>query len=140
MLSPERKLSLASKAARYANARDGRVISYLASRGLTEQVAEGFHLGLVPAGEDWAGRLSIPYMTPNGCVDIKYRAMDASSPKYGKEPDVGAHLFNARVLKDAQQVVLTEGELDALTVQAYCGIPAVGYPGADAWSDANTDF
>jgi DNA primase len=32
-------------------------------------------------------------------------------------------------------VVVTEGELDAAVVQAYCGISAVGYPGVDTWRD-----
>jgi DNA primase len=31
-------------------------------------------------------------------------------------------------------VVVTEGEFDAICVQAYCGIPAVAYPGADTWA------
>lgn len=141
MLSPERKRSLASKALRYASNRDARVLSYLDSRGISSQVAEMWNLGLVPAGEDWAGRMSIPYMTRNGCVDIKYRDLSGvSDTKYGKEPGLGLHLFNAGVLREAQEVVLTEGELDAIVVQSYCGIPAVGYPGTDAWNDDEYDF
>ncbi|MGZ4556816.1 MAG: toprim domain-containing protein, partial [Mycobacteriaceae bacterium] len=47
----------------------------------------------------------------------------------------GTHLFNAQILIHASDlVVVTEGELDAICVQAYCGIPAVAYPGTDNWS------
>jgi len=142
MLSPERKQSLASKATRYALNLDERVISYLASRGITEQVANMFNLGTVPQGDDYAGRLSIPYMVPHGgCVDIKYRLLgDEGNSKYLKEPGVGLHLFNAQVLKDASICVLTEGELDAICVQAYCGIPAVAYPGTNSWMSEKNDF
>ncbi len=136
MLSPERKQSLALKANKYAKNLDERVLSYLDSRGITEQVARMFNLGTVPTGDDYAGRLSIPYMVPHGgCVDIKYRALgDEGSSKYLKEPGVGLHLFNTQVLKDASICVLTEG------VQAYCGIPAVAYPGTNSWMSEKNDF
>lgn len=140
MLSLERKNTLALKAQRYADSlTDERVLSYLASRGITSFMAKQWSLGLVPEGEMYGGRLSIPYLVPTGCVGIKYRALNGEKAKYIKEAGTGEHLFNARALRSAGEVVLTEGELDALCVQAYCGIPAVGYPGASAWDSRDPE-
>lgn len=107
-----------------------------------------FTLGYVPHGEEYAGRMSIPYSTPSGVVQIKYRCANLqhgdhkgdSCPKYLYEAGCGMHLWNARVLINAvDTVVVTEGELDAITVQAYTGVPAVAYPGTKTW-DAQAHF
>lgn len=138
MLSPERKRSLAAKAAKYAsNLQDERAVSYLESRGISIAAAEMFSIGYVPEGQEYAGRISIPYLGLHGCRDIKYRAIDDSKPKYLKEAGCGTNLYNSLVLRDAQVVALVEGEFDAIAVQAYCGVAAVGYPGVSTWGKAN---
>jgi DNA primase len=103
-----------------------------------------FSLGCV-TDDDMAGRLSIPYVTPSGVVQIKYRCtnldhhegfkhVEKKCPKYLYEAGTGTYLYNAQVLIHAsEQVVVTEGELDAICVQAYTGMPTVAYPGADTW-------
>lgn len=103
-----------------------------------------FSLGFVPDGQ-FAGRLSIPYMTPGGVVQIKYRCanelhhegakhIEPDCPKYLYEAGTGTYLYNAQVLIHASEtVVITEGELDAICVQAYTGLPAVAYPGVETW-------
>jgi DNA primase len=77
-------------------------------------------------------------------VQIKYRCIEPEHgnhkevrcPKYLVEEGCGTHLYNSPVLlSESGLVVVTEGELDALTVQAYCGLAAVGYPGVDTWKD-----
>lgn len=131
-LAAERKAQLTEKAnALTTNLEQAR--AYLLSRGISMEAAQLFALGVADRGEH-AGRLSIPYVTETGVVAIKYRAMDGSKPKYLNESGCGVHLYNARVLiREADRVVLTEGELDTLTVQAYTGIPSVAYPGVDTW-------
>lgn len=140
-LSKERRNLLGLKAARYAE-NVGAAAAYLNSRGITEEVAHAFQLGLVPEDNDFAGRLSIPYITVTGIVDIKYRCINPTHedhrgiacPKYGKESGLGVHLFNGRALiGNADRVVLTEGEFDAIAVQSLAGYPAVGYPGVETW-------
>lgn len=116
----------------------GEVLPYLATRGLSPEVAEVFQLGY---RDD--NRLSIPYVTNNGVVQIKYRCLNTAheidgkhtcSAKYIGEAGCGTHLYNAGVLIGASDlVVLTEGEMDAITVQAACAIPAVAYPGVKNW-------
>lgn len=145
-LSPERRRALTAKAQGFAGNVD-QVLVYLAGRGITDQVAAMFSLGCVPTGQEYAGRLTIPYLTPAGVVQIKYRCADLSHhndsgdhtndecPKYLYEAGTGTHLYNAQVLIHAADlVVVTEGELDAICVQAYTGIPAVAYPGVETWA------
>lgn len=143
ILPLERRLALAAKAKAYAGNIE-QAIPYLLSRGLTDEVAAMFGLGYV-TDDDMAGRLSIPYITPAGVVQIKYRCTDPEHhegwkhttkgcPKYLYEQGTGTYLYNAQVLIHAAEiVVVTEGELDAICVQAYTGIPSVAFPGADTW-------
>lgn len=129
---------LAEKAAEYAGHVD-EALDYLISRGISREVAVAYGLGFVGGGQN-AGRLSIPYRTPGGVVALKYRCIihpdhrEIDCQKYLTEPGSGTHLYNAQVLKTAELVAVTEGELDAICIDAYCGIPAVAYPGTNTWS------
>lgn len=141
ILSADRRRSLTLKAQEYASELD-MAVPYLLSRSISRQAAEMFGLGYVLTGE-FSGRLSIPYHTPAGVVALKYRCTDATHgehkdkeihcAKYMSESGCGLHLWNAQTLIHADKCVVTEGELDALAIQAYVGIPAVAYPGTDTW-------
>jgi len=145
ILSPERRSALTAKAKSYAGSVK-EVLPYLARRGITGEVAGMFTLGYAADGE-FARRLTIPYTTPAGVVQIKYRCTDphhhddtglkhieSECPRYLYEAGTSTHLYNAQVLIHAtDRVVITEGELDAICVQAYTGLPAVAYPGVETW-------
>lgn len=136
MISPERRAVLTAKAEAYAQHVE-QAVEYLRERGIGLDVARRYKLGVVPAGHEFAGRLSIPYLTVNGVVHIKYRDLTGNAkPKYLYEAgNLGARLYNASTLLHASdQAVITEGEVDAMTVEAYTGLPAVGYPGVDTWA------
>lgn len=113
---------------------------YLASRGLGERAVDMFLLGVVPTGAsaEWSrfeGMLAIPYLVADGTpVAVKFRALDERKQKYDQPSGQVQHLFNVRAcLSDGKQIVVTEGEVDAMTLQAECGIPAVGIPGVNNW-------
>jgi len=111
---------------------------YLARRGLTLEDANTAHLGVVdeplPSHEHYRGRLVIPYLTPTGVVDIRFRAMGPEEPKYMGLPGTHTRLYNVTALQEAgDSIAVCEGEIDALTLHYKCGIPAVGVPGATAW-------
>jgi DNA primase len=111
---------------------------YLARRGLTLEDAATAHLGVVeeplPSHEQYRGRLVIPYLTPTGVVDIRFRAMGPEEPKYMGLPGTHTRLYNVIALQEAgDSIAVCEGEIDALTLHYKCGIPAVGVPGATAW-------
>lgn len=118
--------------------------AFLASRGFTLDIARRWHLGVVAdpvsGHEAFTGRLAVPYRTPNGPVAIIFRCMqthdhkEQACPKYLAEPGERRGLFNVYALhSDSPVLVLCEGELDALSVTALAGIPAVGIPGATNW-------
>ena len=88
MHSKEQMKSALEAAQRYAQAITPEAIKYLEGRGISEQVAARFELGVVsdpaPGHEHHAGWLSIPYITALGlCVGFKFRRLDEGKPKYG---------------------------------------------------------
>jgi DNA primase len=110
---------------------------YLTSRGISEQVANTFRLGVVAepliGHEQYRGRLAIPYLSPTGVTDIRFRSLDNSEPKYLGLAGAKTHLFNASTVLSADNfIAVTEGEIDTMTLTA-CGIPAVGVPGVNNW-------
>lgn len=122
-------------------------LTYLVKRGLTKETVESFRLGLVEdplpeSGHDFqTGRLSIPYITQTGVVQIRFRAIPYTgipgdpepSPKMKSEAGAGSTIFNVRALNSSDPTIyVCEGEFDAMSaVQA--GLPAIGIPGANSW-------
>lgn len=125
-----------------ASSADAR--EYLNGRRFGDRNRQRYQLGFVadpmPGHEMMAGRISIPYLTPAGPVDIKFRCIaphvckDVKCPKYLASDGGGQWLYNARaILATDDKVAVCEGELDAAAVSCMAGVPAVGYPGADTW-------
>lgn len=114
------------------------VRAYLETRGIAAQ-ADGHALGEVPQDCDpeWSqyrGMLSIPFIAPdNKVVNIRFRNLRDGGPKYLQLGGVTPGPYNVRVLaKGPDTVVITEGEIEALTL-AELGIAAVGIPGVHLW-------
>jgi DNA primase len=111
---------------------------YLATRGLSVAEVQQFHIGVVkdalPGHEQYQGRLAIPYVTPSGIVDIRFRSMQGEDPKYMGMPGAKTSMYNAQAVLTANDYIcVTEGEIDCMTVVAKTGHPAVGIPGANNW-------
>jgi DNA primase len=111
---------------------------WLEDRGLTMSDAAMFRLGVVdddsPESAPYRGRLAIPYLTRAGVVDIRFRTLHSAGPKYLSRPGSSPHLFNVAALwRHTDQVAIAEGELDAMVMDLYGGIPTVGVPGAQLW-------
>lgn len=114
---------------------------YLTGRGIGPSEAATFRLGVVrtpPAGhEQYAGRLAIPYLTPAGVVNIRFRCAEAHEceghPKYLSAEGAGTNLYNVLDLKrDSPFICVAEGEIDTMSL-SLAGLPAVGVPGVDTW-------
>jgi DNA primase len=117
--------------------------AYLASRGLSPAALATFHLGVVrsplPGHEAYRGRLCIPYVTPAGVVNIRFRCAASHDceaehhPKYLSGEGAGTNLYNVLDLKkDSPFICVAEGEIDAMSL-SLAGLPAVGVPGVDTW-------
>lgn len=120
-------------------------LEYLAGRGIAEEAARSSALGVVrdplPGQDHLIGRLSIPYLTPAGTVNMNFRCIadhsckEAGHPKYIMWSGLEVNLYNVEALFEAgQAIAVAEGELDALS-STLAGIPAVGVSGATKWQD-----
>jgi len=114
------------------------VLPYLESRGITEETARMFHLGFVANPETghelYVGKLAIPYITPSGVIDIRFRSLaNDAGPKYLSRPGASTHIFNVTALEqEANVLVICEGEIDTI-IATQVGFAAVGLPGANNW-------
>ena len=112
---------------------------YLRQRGIPLEVARLARLGVVEepevGHEAFQGRLSIPYVTKSGVVDLRFRSLNpAVEPKYMGLTGAETRMYNVLdVEKASDWIGVCEGELDTLTLSGCVGIPCVGVPGANSW-------
>jgi DNA primase len=86
--------------------------------------------------------LVIPYLSRSGVVAVRFRCLEPHNckevgcPKYLSVRGDKPTLYNTEALFSAGSVIaITEGELDAVVITEYAGIPAVGIQGVSAWND-----
>ena len=111
---------------------------YLSSRHLSVEEARVFHLGVVedplPGHEAYTGRLAIPYITPSGVVDIRFRGMYNEDPKYMGLVGAKTTMFNTQACFVADKYIcVTEGEFDCIMMSVKTLHPTIGIPGANNW-------
>jgi DNA primase len=113
--------------------------SYLRSRGIPIEIARLAQLGVVEepevGHEAYVGRLSIPYITKTGIVDLRFRSLNpAVEPKYMGLTGAETRMYNVVDIEKANNFIgVCEGELDTITMSGCIGIPCVGVPGANSW-------
>jgi DNA primase len=136
-LSSSQRQFLLQATQRYA-AKIELATDYLASRQLSVEEASIFHLGVVdeplPGHEPYKGRLAIPYITPSGVVDLRFRSMNGEDPKYMGLVGAKTTMFNTQALFAADKYIcVTEGEFDCIMMSVKTIHPTVGIPGANNW-------
>lgn len=143
-LSESQRESLKTAVSRYHSALAGSPAEeYLDQRGLGvfEDLSK-YRLGYVedplPEHEKHRGKLAIPYLRRHPrygwmTIQIRFRALDGSKPKYASVAGDGPRLYNTQALNHpGLEVGIAEGEIDALTA-TLAGLPTVGVPGANTW-------
>ena len=138
MLNEKQRNLLTETATRYSKSLTPQALSYLAGRGITQEVASTFLLGSVvepSTGHELAeGMLSIPYRTPAGIVGLKFRRLDSGTPKYLWPTGQKVGLFNVVDLhKPSNTIAICEGEIDTIVLSGIVGIPSVGVAGVSQW-------
>lgn len=112
---------------------------YLASRGISQEVARLASLGVVSepevGHEQYSGRLAIPYVTKTGVVDLRFRSLNpAVEPKYMGMTGAETRMYNVLDIEQAGDFIgVCEGELDTITLSHCVGISCIGVPGANSW-------
>lgn len=137
MLSVDARNSLKEATEAYYS-QVGDIAEYLLGRGITGEAALTHRLGYVKepmiGDDEMVGRLAIPYLTPTGPVDIRFRSVHDESPKYLSRAGAQQHIYNVPAFQqDSDIIAICEGELDTIIVNTMVGIPAVGMPGANGW-------
>lgn len=127
-----------TRAAKYYHSALHEAEDYLGERGITLEHAQKVRLGVVleplTGHEAYINRLAIPYITRSGVVDIRFRSMDLSEPKYMGLTGATTHLYNVSAFfRASSYIAICEGEVDTITLDTVCGIPAVGVPGVNNW-------
>lgn len=135
-LSSQARTAMEEAAATYAAQLSEDALEYLVGRGLADAV-DSARLGQVcdplPGHEQYRGRLCIPFLSPNGVVALRFRALDDSKTKYLSMPGAQPRIYNVNALHTGSPVIaICEGEFDALAL-TLAGLPAVGVPGASSW-------
>ena len=139
MKQRESQKELLGQASKKYNQNIYQAEDYLKSRGITMEVARLARLGVVVepevGHEIYQGRLSIPYVTKSGVVDLRFRSLNpAVEPKYMGLTGADTKMYNVLDVERAGDfIAICEGELDTLTLSACVGIPCVGVPGANSW-------
>jgi len=105
---------------------------YVKERGLTDETARTFGVGVFPGKGSMQGRFVIPIHNANGeLVAYAGRSIDGTEPRY-KFP-AGFHksleLFNLHRVKEELSVVLVEGFFDCMRVMQ-AGFPCVALMGS----------
>lgn len=124
----------------YSSAGEPFLEYLIEARGLTTQTIKHFHLGAVidpdPVDNFAQGRICIPHLNNTGPRVLRFRAMPGQDgPKYWQPSGSSVGVFNVtELLNPHTQIVVTEGEIDCMILWQ-CGIPAIGFPGAQSWKD-----
>jgi len=118
--------------------------SYLQGRGIGEETARAWRLGVVaspePGHETAVGRLCIPYVNRVGVIALKFRCMQDHNckaegcVKYTQPMGQEVYLFNVLAADgDGETIHITEGELDCVVLSEVLAEPVVGVPGVNNW-------
>lgn len=146
-LSPSQRETLEEAVAAYelALGDTDAAVRYLLGRGIEEETAVTFRLGVVsdpfPGHERFRGMLAIPYLDQHGNpLSVRFRCMedhnhrDFFHGKYMSIVDEPARVFNIGAIHRADtEIHVTEGEFDAVVLNQL-GLPAVAIPGATGFT------
>lgn len=144
-LSPSQREALEEAVTAYEQAVTPHAARYLLGRGLEEETARTFRLGVVeepmPGHERFRGWLALPYLHHSGYpVQIRFRCLrdhdcrDNGHGKYMTIAEDPARMFNtAAIFAADSEIHVTEGEFDAM-ILCQLGMPAVAIPGANNYA------
>jgi hypothetical protein len=144
-LGSERRKYLERATLQYAEHLEGAA-EWLEGRGLDLEFAKSRGLGVVrnplPGHEPAEGYLFLPYLTNRGPVNANMRCIQdhnckevPNHSKYWRQKGSGVNLYGVQSVAYAEDwIVVTEGEIDALTWQQI-GVPALAVPGAENWKE-----
>lgn len=115
---------------------DGNVIPHLKSLGFSNDEIRGAGFMTGSANEFYVGVYTIPYYIGPTCVGVRQKEPGG---KYKQPSGFFQRIFNVDAARGAEEVVLTEGEFDAI-VLSQMGYKALGVPGATQWNESWNNY
>lgn len=132
-LRRERGLTLATiEKHRLGWAVGNTLMQALRGKGFSSEEIKESRLFSASGQEFFQARVTIPYMVNGQVVQIRGKEL---AGKYYTPPGDKARLYNIDSVVNAKNVIITEGEFDALVLEQM-GYTAVGSPGASVWQES----
>lgn len=134
-LLDERNLSPETINEMQLGAADGNLLNHLLLKEFTKEEIRS--TGLVNSiDEDFfqPGTVVIPYFMQNSCVQLRGRILGETKNKYRTPPGQKATLYNVDTMLDTNEVILCEGEFDAILLSEL-GYHAIGVPGVRSFKE-----
>lgn len=137
--------ALEEAVAAYQNDLTVEAIQWLIDRGISEEAADTFRLGVVgeprPGHSRYQGWFAIPYLDKDGApLSIRFRCLsqhdhrEFQHGKYMSMYEEPTRIFNVRAIHEAGDTLhMTEGEFDAM-ILCQLGLPAIACPGAHSFT------
>lgn len=119
-----------------------KALDYCARRGLETETLRHFKIGLQRKnGINW---LVIPHINEGVCHNVKFRSLPPAEKTFRRVKGSASVLFNEDCLADHQDIVIVEGELDAMSMWAAGVENVIGLTGGaetflPEWYDLLTD-
>lgn len=113
---------------------DYEALRYLDSRGISTASINRFKLGVRrKEGKRW---LSIPHLSGSEWANVKYRSLPPAEKAFEREFGCRSVLFNSNAVGRFEELIITEGELDAITLLQHGFENVVGATGGAGSFDA----
>jgi hypothetical protein len=113
----------------------GGLLEHLRERGFktSDVAATGLAVERNGSWQDFlVDEVVIPYQVAGSVVMLRGKKMDG---KYRTPPHQKARIFNSDAVWNAQEVLICEGEFDAMVLSQF-GYDACGVPGATTWQES----
>jgi 5S rRNA maturation endonuclease (ribonuclease M5)/ribosomal protein L37AE/L43A len=121
--------------------KDYETLRYLNARGITAETIKRFKLGVCEQfSAKNGGRvkcLAIPHRYGSEWVNVKFRSLPPAEKDFLRAPDCRSVLFNSDAIQAHDEIILAEGEVDALTLVQHGFDNAVGVTGGAGSFDAD---
>jgi len=90
------------------------VLAYLKNRGINDASIARFRLGV--SCDEKGAWLSMPHFSGNDLANIKYRSLPPQGKSFRRESGCKSILFNESAIVKHAEIIITEGEIDAITL------------------------
>jgi hypothetical protein len=118
---------------------DKVAVEYLTKRGLSNELIAKHHLGLQTMGVD--EYVVFPYFYNGVCTSAKKRKINSKSKndRFTSESGCTATLYNLDNIKPGKPLIITESEIDCLSLLEVGFSNVVALPGCGSWKEEYAD-